>query len=288
LLLAAFYDKSLTVSERAENAWTVFTFFTLWGEHSKKFNTSENFITRESFNDLITAANGLVLYFVDLICNHPKAPVVPWFLSSDHNEQLFARIRVGRYSGRRTQIDSTRVPDVECGTSVHKTAHTRGKTLFRSEWSKHPEKKIAVDFGVSVKMSNLIQSLKRGSKFGEKLFVSSSSYGSSYLSGDNGNVISERRRSLQFPLSYGSEEQSDDESDHESENNFSDYEDEELVDSSTKVRIRGKKIDYRSAVTKANIVTKARPTLVRKAEGKDFLVLPWIQVLGCIAQSVKV
>ena len=230
MLLAAFYDKSLTVSERAENAWTVFTFFTLWGEHSKKFNTSENFITRESFNDLITAANGLVLYFVDLICNHPKAPVVPWFLSSDHNEQLFARIRVGRYSGRRTQIDSTRVPDVECGTSVHKTAHTRGKTLFRSEWSKHPEKKIAVDFGVSVKMSNLIQSLKRGSKFGEKLFVSSSSYGSSYLSGDNGNVISERRRSLQFPLSYGSEEQSDDESDHESENNFSDYEDEELVD----------------------------------------------------------
>ena len=178
--------------------------------------------------------------------------------------------------------------DVECGTSVHKTAHTRGKTLFRSEWSKHPEKKIAVDFGGSVKMSNLIQSLKRGSKIGEKLFVSSSSYGSSYLSGDNGNVISERRRSLQFPLSYGSEEQSDDESDHESENNFSDYEDEELVDSSTKVRIRGKEIDYRSAVTKANIVTKARPTLVRKAEGKDFLVLPWIQVLGCIAQSVKV
>ena len=91
--------------------------------------------------------------------------------------------------------------DVECGTSVHKTAHTRGKTLFRSEWSKHPEKKIAVDFGGSVKMSNLIQSLKRGSKIGEKLFVSSSSYGSSYLSGDNGNVISERRRSLQFPLS---------------------------------------------------------------------------------------
>ena len=77
--------------------------------------------------------------------------------------------------------------------------------------------------------SNLIQSLKRGSKIGEKLFVSSSSYGSSYLSGDNGNVISERRRSLQFPLSYGSEEQSDDESDHESENNFSDYEDKELV-----------------------------------------------------------
>ena len=140
--------------------------------------------------------------------------------------------------------------DVDCGTSVYRTAHAIGKTLFRSEWSKHPEKKIAVDFEGSVKMSSLIQSLKRGSKIGEELFVSSSSYGSSYLLGDNGNVISERRRSLQFPLLCGSDEQSDDESDHESEDNFSDYEDEELVDSSTKVRIRGKEIDYRSAVTK--------------------------------------
>ena len=154
---------------------------------------------------------------------------------------------MGRYN-RLLEVENTL--DVECGTSVHKTAHTRGKTLFRSEWSKHPEKKIAVDFGGSVKMSNLIQSLKRGSKIGEELFVSFSSYGSLYLSGDNGNVISERRRSLQFPLSYGSEQQSDDESDHDSEDNFSDYEDEELVDSSTKVRIRGKDIDYRSAVTK--------------------------------------
>ena len=286
LLLAAFYDKSLTVSERAENAWTVFTFFTLWGEHSKKFNTSENFITRESFNDLITAANGLVLYFVDLICNHPKAPVVPWFLSSDHNEQLFARIRVGRYSGRRTQIDSTRVPDVECGTSVHKTAHTRGKTLFRSEWSKHPEKKIAVDFGGSVKMSNLIQSLNlRGSKIGEELFVSSSSYGSSYLSGDNGNVISERRRSLQFPLSYGSEEQSDDESDHESEDNFSDYEDEELVDSSTKVRIRGKEIDYRSAVTK--YCNQGKTNFGAKSRRKRFFGLALDTSIGLYRQVCK-
>ena len=189
---------------------------------------------------------------------------MPRFLSSDHNEQLFARIRIGRHSGRRTQIDSSRVPeamgrynrlleventlDVECGTSVHRIAHTRGKTLFRPEWRKHPEKKIAVDFGGSVQICNLIQSLKKGSKIGEELFVSSSSYGSSYLLG--GNVTTERRLSLQFPLSYGSEEQSDEDSDHESEDNISDNEDEELVDSSTKVRIRGKEIDYRSAVTK--------------------------------------
>ena len=190
---------------------------------------------------------------------------------------------MGRYN-RLLEVENTL--DVECGTSVHRTAHTRGKTLFRSEWSKHPEKKIAVDFGGSVKMSSLIQSLKRGSKIGEELFVSSSSYGSSYLLGDNGNVISERRRSLQFPLSYGSDEQSDDESDHESEDNFSDYEDEELVDSSTKVRIRGKEIDYRSAVTK--YCNQGKTNFGAKSRKKIFFGLPWIQVSGCIARSVEI
>ena len=82
---------------------------------------------------------------VDLL-DLPNAPLVPWFLSSDHNDQLFARIRIGLYSGGRTQIDSLRIPNamgrfnrllevenklnVDCGTSVFNIAHTRGKTLF--------------------------------------------------------------------------------------------------------------------------------------------------------------
>ena len=100
-------------------------------------------------------------------------------------------------------------------------------------------------------MSSLIQSLKRGSKIGEELFASSSrsSYRSSYLSVDNGKweCYIGKTGSLKFPLSlsyYGSEEQSD-ESDHEIEDNISDYEDKELVDSSikAKVRIHGKELD---------------------------------------------
>ena len=182
---------------------------------------------------------------------------------------------MGRYN-RLLEVENTL--DVDCITSVYRTAHTIGKTLFRSEWSKHPEKKIAVDFGGSVKMICLIQSLKRGSKIGEELFVSSSSYGSSYLLGDNGNVISERRRSLQFPLSYGSDEQSDDESDHESEDNFSDYEDEELVDSSTKVRIRGKEIDYRSAVTK--YCNQGKTNFSAKSRKKRFFGLALDTIVG--------
>ena len=106
-------------------------------------------------------------------------------------------------------------------------------------------------------MSSLIQSLKRGSKIGEELFASSSksSYRSSYLSVDNGKweCYIGKTGSLKFPLSisYGSEEQLD-ESDHGIEDNISDYEDKEMVDSSikAKVRIHGKELDYRSAVTK--------------------------------------
>ena len=79
LLLAAFYDKSLGPYERAENAWTSFTFFTLWAEHSKKYNLSDNMLTRQTLNDVLTTANGLILYLVGLI-KYPKAPVVPWYL----------------------------------------------------------------------------------------------------------------------------------------------------------------------------------------------------------------
>ena len=54
-------------------------------------------------------------------------------------------------------------------------------------------------------------------------------------------ILYRNDRSLKYPLSisYGSEEQSD-ESDHEIEDNISEYEDKELVDSSIKVRIHGK------------------------------------------------
>ena len=289
-------DRTLTVFERAENAWVAFTFFTLWGEHSKKYNASENFITRQTFNDLITTANGLVLYFVDLV-DHPNAPIVPWFLSSDHNEQLFARIRIGQYSGRRTQIDSGRVPDamgrfnrlleventldVECNTNVFKTAHTRGKTLFPSSWSKHPDNPIVTELGRSITLKKLIESLKKGSKIGEKLFVSSSNYGQSYLLNDDGQPT-ERGHRLQFPQLNGTDELSD-ESDYESDENV---EDDDFVDHKSLVTIRGKQIDSRSAITK--YCNLGRTNFGAKSRRKKFFGTNFDTSIGLYRPACKV
>ena len=273
-----------------------FTFFTLWGEHSKKYNASENFITRQTFNDLITTANGLVLYFVDLV-DHPNAPIVPWFLSSDHNEQLFARIRIGQYSGRRTQIDSGRIPDamgrfnrlleventldVECNTNVFKTAHTRGKTLFTPSWSKHPDNLIVTELGRSITLKKLIESLKKGSKIGEKLFVSSSNYGQSYLLNDDGQPT-ERGHRLQFPQLYGADELSD-ESDYESDENV---EDDDFVDHKSLVTIRGKQIDSRSAITK--YCNLGRTNFGAKSRRKKFFGTVFETGIGLYRPACKV
>ena len=90
---------------------------------------------------------------------------------------------MGRFN-RLLEVENTL--DVECNTNVFKTAHTRGKTLFPSSWSKHPDNPIVTELGRSITLKKLIESLKKGSKIGEKLFVSSSNYGQSYLLNDDG------------------------------------------------------------------------------------------------------
>jgi len=94
-------------------------------------------------------------------------------------------------------------------------------------------------------LKKLIESLKKGSEIGEKLFVSSSNYGQSYLLNDDGQPT-ERGHRLQFPQLNGTDELSD-ESDYESDENV---EDDDFVDHKSLVTIRGKQIDSRSAITK--------------------------------------
>ena len=60
-------------------------------------------------NDVLTAANGLVIYHIALI-KYKKAPVVPWFLWLDHNKQLLEKTRKLMYSGWCTHIDGKRIP----------------------------------------------------------------------------------------------------------------------------------------------------------------------------------
>ena len=55
------------------------------------------------------------------------------------------------------------------------------KLSFPPAGSKHPDNPIVTELGRSITLKKLIESLKKGSKIGEKLFVSSSNYGQSYL-----------------------------------------------------------------------------------------------------------
>ena len=43
--------------------------------------------TNQSYKDMMTAVNGLILYIID--CIKCEAEIVPWFLSLDSLEQLF-------------------------------------------------------------------------------------------------------------------------------------------------------------------------------------------------------
>ena len=51
-------------------------------------------------------ADGLIMYMLSLAKDFPDAPVVPFFLGSDINEQAHADARLTQYAGRRTNLDA--------------------------------------------------------------------------------------------------------------------------------------------------------------------------------------
>ena len=84
--------------------WTNKAIMVLWRESLQKLKfLGRHFMTNQTFKDTMTAIDGLVLYIID--CVKYEAEIVPWFLSSDSLEQLFSWLRVGRYEGRRTNLD---------------------------------------------------------------------------------------------------------------------------------------------------------------------------------------
>ena len=130
-------------------------------------------------------------------------------------------------------------------------------------------------------MKKLIESLKKGSEIGEKLFVSSSNYGQSYLLNDDGQPT-ERGHRLQFPQLNGTDELSD-ESDYESDENV---EDDDFVDHKSLVTIRGKQIDSRSAITK--YCNLGRTNFGAKSRRKKFFGTAFETSIGLYRPACKV
>ena len=60
---------------------------------------STQFVSRETYLDVVCSCDGMILYFMILRDQFPDAEIVTWFLGSDQNEPLFAWIRVSLSCG---------------------------------------------------------------------------------------------------------------------------------------------------------------------------------------------
>ena len=151
LLTEAFYDKTLTPQERMYRAWFCKTFLVTWDRKKKSVDT---FITTETFSDTICCCDGLFLYMMLLHKNFPDQLLVPHFHTSDVCEMAFAFIRIGRFFGRRTNVDSVGVcqgleaknRSVELATKMEdlnaSCAHTRGRSILRPALPLQSEQKL--------------------------------------------------------------------------------------------------------------------------------------------------
>ena len=187
-LCEAFMSKTLSPEERITRAWYVKTFLVTWSENHNSKSVG-GFISSQTFRDVINCCDGLVLYIAMLMNMFPDSPIVPYFFTSDVNEQSFATVRVGRYAGRRTNLDALTLAqgleqrnglsdlsddDPEC------YAHTRNRSILKAPI---PLKKSAVNtkakpgekdkkkdglpkvwLGKEITRKQIIEAMKKGTK----------------------------------------------------------------------------------------------------------------------------
>ena len=111
---------------------------------------STQFVSRETYLDVVCSCDGMTLYFMILRDQFPDAEIVTWFLGSDQNEPLFAWIRVSLSLGRRMNLDDVVLHSVSpCPLGMEKRnvrsgftlpeveppiAHTQGRSVLRDEF----------------------------------------------------------------------------------------------------------------------------------------------------------
>ena len=78
-------------------------FVVVWNAHK---SCPEEFVTTETYKDIICSCDGLVLYLEMLRKKFPDAVITTYFLGSDQNEQLYAFKRVSYSHGRSRNLDA--------------------------------------------------------------------------------------------------------------------------------------------------------------------------------------
>ena len=178
-LIEAFYDKSISPDERMYRAWYCKTFFVLW---ERNVPVHSLFITKQTFVDVKCGIDGLLNYLIVLKRYFPESPVVPYFVNSEPNEQTYAFVRSGRYSGRRMNLDSitlgegletrNRQSELSLATrDASAVAHTRGRSALKPvvALSGKAKSKVSSDPVGPTKGSNITeQSLRTAMKRGTR------------------------------------------------------------------------------------------------------------------------
>ena len=176
MMFASLYDKSLTPAAR--------TILVLWSECLGKLRVKgKHFITYQTFQDVICTCEGVILYLLNVVENFKNSPIVPWFATSDHCEQLFSFLRISRYQGRKTNISAK--DSIEGMTAANKSvildgeglhlledehAHTRGRTLIPSPF------KTEIYYGKDTSVAQIKIAIKQGADAGVSKFMRHSSF----------------------------------------------------------------------------------------------------------------
>ena len=92
-LTESFYHQNMTPEEKLYRAWWAKTFFVVWYE---KAPSSQYFISRKTYHDVICGCDGLILYMIMLRRYFPDSFVLPYLFTSYQCEQAFAFVRIGR------------------------------------------------------------------------------------------------------------------------------------------------------------------------------------------------
>ena len=115
-------------------------FVVVWNAHK---SCPEEFVTTETYKDIICSRDGLALYLEMLRKKFPDAVITTYFLGSDQNEQLYAFIRVSYSHGRSRNLDAITIAygierrnvwsELSITNDKSVIAHTRGRSVLRPE-----------------------------------------------------------------------------------------------------------------------------------------------------------
>ena len=94
-MLSAFTEPNISITERAQFAWSAESFLRVWKVwiNISGYKTETSFISAQTYRDFILAGHSLILSMKIYSISFPDTPYRPWMFGSNECEDLFAGLR---------------------------------------------------------------------------------------------------------------------------------------------------------------------------------------------------